>query len=177
MVELLASPWGPLLIFLLRIVDVSMATVRVTSIVRGPRWLAPVIGFFEILIWVVAVGAAIQNLGSWLHVVGYAGGYATGTAVGMWVESRLALGWGVVRTISRGPAGRLAAALRDAGFGVTEQAGHGKSGPVDVLYAVVRRRQIPKVLDIIDEVEPESFVTVQADATVRRGLYAAGKRA
>jgi len=168
MIELLSGPWGPLVIFLLRIVDVSMATVRVTMIVRGPRWGAPLIGFFEILVWILAVGAAIQNLSSPLHVIAYAGGYAGGTAVGMWVESRLAFGWGVVRTFTRGEEGRLASALRAEGYAVTEQAGMGKSGPVAVLYAVVRRRMIPHVLDIISRIDPSAFVTVQADATVRR---------
>jgi uncharacterized protein YebE (UPF0316 family) len=168
MIELLGGPWGPLVIFLLRIVDVSMATIRVTLIVRGARWAAPAIGFFEILIWVVAVGAAIRNLSSPLHVIAYAAGYAGGTAVGMWVESRLALGWGVVRTFTRGEQGQLATALRDEGYAVTEQPGLGKSGPVAVLYTVVRRRMIPNVLAIITRIDPQAFVTIQADATVLR---------
>ncbi len=176
MIELLAGPWGPLLIFGLRIVDVSMATVRVMALVRGARWIAPLIGFFEILIWILAIGAAIQNLNSAWHVVGYAGGFAAGTAVGIWVEGRLAFGWGVVRTISRSVEGLLAGVLREAGFAVTEMKGEGKTGPVTMLYTVVRRRQIPQVLRTIDACDPQAFVMVQSDAAVRRGSYAAARK-
>ena len=176
MIDLLAGPFGPALIFVLRVIDVSMGTVRVTTIVRGPRWVAPLIGFFEVLIWVVAVGAAIRNLSSPLHVIGYAGGYAAGTAVGMWAENRLAFGWGVVRAFSRTGGDDLADALRDAGFQVTEQDGMGKSGPVAVLYAVVRRRSVPRVLSIIGGHDPQAFVTVQNDASVRRAIIPDPKR-
>lgn len=176
MIELMAGPFGPLFIFLLRVIDVSMATVRVMSILRGPRWVAPLIGFFEILIWVVAIGAAIQNLASPLHVVAYAGGYSAGTAAGMWVESRLALGWSVVRAFSRDTRVGLAGALRDEGYQVTEQEGMGRSGPVSVLYTVVRRRFVPEVLAVINRHDPAAFVTIQTDTTVRQGVIPALRR-
>lgn len=169
MVDLLAGPWGPLLIFLLRVTDVSMATVRILFMLRGHRALAPVIGFFEILIWVLAIGAAIQNLDSPLHLIAYAGGYASGTAVGMWIEGRLALGLCSIFTISRGEGERLAAALRVRGWGVTEQKGDGRYGPVDILYTVVRRRDVPKALTLIETEDPDAFVTVQGDARAHRG--------
>lgn len=88
---LFAAPIGALLIFMLRIVDVSMATVRLIFIVRGARGLAAVIGFFEVLIWVVAAGHALQHLDSILHVVGYAGGFAAGSYVGVWLEGVFAM--------------------------------------------------------------------------------------
>lgn len=176
MTDAFAGAWGPLLIFTLRIFDVSLATMRVVTIVRGPRWLAPVLSFFESTLWIVAVAAAIQNLTSPLHVIGYAGGYSAGTAVGMWVEGRLAFGWGVVRTFSRGGDG-LARALRAEGFTVTEQEGMGRSGPVTVLYTVVRRRLVPNVLHIVGESDPDAFVTVQTDAAVRRGFVGSPRRA
>ncbi len=176
MIDLLAGPWGPAIIFCLRVVDVSMATVRVIMLVRGPRVLAPIIGFFEVLIWIVAVGSAIRNLTSPLHVLGYAGGYATGTAVGMWVEGKLALGWGVVRVFARGSEDRIAGTLRDRGFAVTEMRGRGRSGEVGVLYAVMRRREIPHVLAAIETEDPSSFVTVQSDAVVQGGWHSTQRR-
>ena len=94
--ELFALPVGALLIFLLRIVDVSMATVRLIFAVRGRRGLAAVIGFFEILVWIFAVGQALQHLDSVLHLLGYAAGFATGSYVGVWLEGRLALGLSVL---------------------------------------------------------------------------------
>jgi uncharacterized protein YebE (UPF0316 family) len=176
MIELFAGPWGPLLIFIFRIVDVSLSTLRITTIVRGPRWMAPILGFVEILVWIFAAGAAIQNLSSWMHAVAYAGGFAAGTVVGMWAERRMAHGWGVVRAISRSSERLLATALREAGFAVTEQEARGKSGPVDMLYIVVRRRMVPSALQIIQEFDPDCFVTVQTDVAVRGGFYASGRR-
>ena len=101
LVELFGGPWGPLLIFCLRIVDVSAATSRVLLAVRGDRFYVPIIGFFESMIWIFAVGAAIQSLNSPLHVLGYAGGFATGNVVGLWFEEKMALGLSTVRIISR----------------------------------------------------------------------------
>jgi uncharacterized protein YebE (UPF0316 family) len=90
--QLFGGPWGPLVIFLLRIVDVSLATVRMLLSVRGQKLLVPLIGFFEVLIWLFAAGNAIRHLSSPYHVIGYAGGFAAGTAVGLWVEEKLAFG-------------------------------------------------------------------------------------
>jgi uncharacterized protein YebE (UPF0316 family) len=92
MVDILAAPVGALIIFGLRVVDVSMGTVRMILGVRGYRGQAATIGFFEVLIWLIAVGAALQHLTSILHIVGYAGGFAVGNYAGIWLESRFALG-------------------------------------------------------------------------------------
>lgn len=177
MIDLLAGPWGPLLIFALRIVDVTMATIRVLTVVRGGRTLAAFISFFEILVWVVAAGAVIQNLSSPLHAIGYAGGFAAGTAVGMWLESKLAIGVCSVRAFSRDPQHQIVEELRQHGYGVTEQEGRGQSGPVAILHAVVRRRDIRDVTRIIERHDPDAFVTIQNDAVVHRGwLYGTKRR-
>lgn len=169
MLELLAGPWGPLLIFALRVVDVSMGTMRTLLVVRGHRVAAPVLSFFEILIWLLAAGAAIRSLSSPLHAVAYAGGFACGTAVGLWVEESLALGIATVQTFTRSDAGPLADRLRAAGYGVTEVAGEGQAGRVSILATVVRRRHVPEVIAEIEDVDPDAFVTVYDDTRVRRG--------
>lgn len=177
MVELLSGPWGPVLIFLLRLVDVSLATLRIMLVVRGGRLLAPLIGFVEILIWVVAVAAVVRNLGSPWHVVGYAAGFAAGTAVGMWIEGKLALGFSTVQVISRRPEPELADELRALGFGATEVIGEGREGPVGIVYSVVRRRHIPDVIRTVEARDPDAFVTVQGDTLPRRGwLYGLRRR-
>ncbi|MDP2469895.1 MAG: DUF2179 domain-containing protein [Candidatus Palauibacterales bacterium] len=169
MIDLLAGPWGPLIIFFLRIGDVSLATVRIVLAVKGQRLLPPLIGFFEILIWVVAAGSVVQNLSSPLHVIGYAAGFATGTHVGLWIEARLALGLAAVQIVTSSDHRELAARLREEGFGVTEMEGTGRLGPVNVLLTSVRRRNVPRVMQVVDEIEPGSFVSVQDDRLVRRG--------
>src|SRR5690606_31834346 len=98
---LLASAWGPLVIFCLRIVDVSLATLRMLLAVRGIKYVAPFIGFFEVLVWILAVGTAIRHLDSPLHLFGYAGGFATGTLVGLLIEERMAIGMATIRIVSR----------------------------------------------------------------------------
>lgn len=176
MIELLAGPWGPLLIFLLRIVDVSLGTMRMLFIVRGARVAAPLVSFVEILIWVVAAGAAINNLGSPLHVVGYAAGFAAGTAVGVEVEKHLALGIATVQAFSRGDAEALAGSLRARGYGVTEVTGTGAEGKVAILSTIVRRREVPRVVDEIEDEDPDAFIAVYDDTHVRGGWIPGSRR-
>lgn len=169
MEALLASAWGPLVIFCLRIVDVSLATLRMLLSVRGFKLVAPVIGFFEVLIWVLAVGTVIRHLDSVLHLIGYAGGFATGTLVGLMLEERLAFGMATVRVVSRYGGVELAEALRERGFGVTEFAGQGREGKVEVVDAVLRRRDLAAVLREVDFWDPDAFVTIQEPRAIRRG--------
>ena len=167
--ELFAGPWGPLLIFGLRIVDVSMATMRMLLIMRSQKLLVPLIGFFEVIIWIVAVGSAIRNLDSAWHVLGYAGGFATGSLVGLAIEEKLAVGLASIQVISQHGGVELAEALRGRGFGVTEFAGQGREGKVEVVQTVVLRRQIPEVIEEVDRWDPDAFVSVEEPRTIRRG--------
>ena len=175
--ELVAGPAGPLVVFLLRVTDVSMATLRMLLIMRGRRFLAPMIGFFEILIWVTAIGIVVQHLQSPLHVIGYAAGFASGSFLGLLLEERLALGLATVRAVVRSGGPELSAELRAAGFGVTEMVGRGKEGAVEVLYSVLPRRRVPDALKLIDAGAPDSFVVVDEPRRVQRGwLYPAKKK-
>lgn len=167
--ELLAGPFGPVLIFFLRITDVSLATVRVLLVIRNAKVLVPLIGFFEVLIWIFVVGTVVTHLGSPWHVAGYAAGFAAGNLVGMFMEERLALGLATVRTVVKSGGAELAAALRQAGFGVTETEGRGKDGPVEVLYSVIPRRQVARFVKMVDHGAPDSFVVVDEPRAVRRG--------
>lgn len=168
--ELLAGPYGPILIFFLRITDVSMATVRTLLIVRNAKLIVPLIGFFEVGIWVFAVSAVVQNLTSPWHLIGYAGGFATGNFVGMIIEERLALGLATVRTMVKQGGSELSVTLRDLGFGVTEMPARGRDGEVEVLYSVIPRRQIAKYVRAVDDAAPDSFVVVDEPRAVRRGF-------
>jgi|SRR5690625_2808270 len=166
---LFAGPWGPLLIFLLRICDVSLALLRTLLAVRNVKIAVPIIGFFEVLIWIFAVGAAIDNLSSPIHLLGYAGGFAMGNVVGMWVEGKLAFGLAIIRVISKHGGVEVAEALREKGFGVTEFAGHGRDGNVEIVDTVVKRRRIPEVLQTIDLWDPGAFVMIEEPRLIRHG--------
>jgi uncharacterized protein YebE (UPF0316 family) len=174
--DVVAGPAGPFVVFFLRVTDVSMATLRMLLIMRGHRFLAPLIGFFEILLWVTAIGIVVRHLDSPLHVVGYAAGFATGNYLGLLIEERLALGVATIRTVVRTGGAELALELRDAGFGVTETLGRGRDGTVEVLYSVLPRRRVGSCLSMIEERAPESFVVVDEPRTVRRGWLFPSKK-
>jgi uncharacterized protein YebE (UPF0316 family) len=175
--DLLAGPAGPIVIFFLRISDVSLATVRMLLMVRNKKLFVPFLAFFEVLIWVFAVGTVVQHLSSPWHLLGYASGYATGNLVGMLIEERLAVGLATVRTMVTQGGAELAGALRASGYAVTEMAGVGRDGPVEVLYSVVRRRRVPRYVRMVDNAAPDSFVVVDEPRSVHRGwLYPLRKK-
>lgn len=176
MVELLAGPFGPLVIFSLRIADVSLSTVRTILIFRGHRIAAPVLGFFESLIWVLAVSAAIRNLTSPLHVIGYAAGFAAGNAVGLWIERRLALGLAAVRVIASDSDAQLAVRIRASGHGATEFSGMGHSGPVSLIYSIIRRRELTPLLRLVEDIDPDAFIAVDDARALHRGWMTALRR-
>lgn len=163
LMELLdAYPWIlAVAIFLARVVDVSLGTVRTILVFRSHRFLAAAIGFVEILIWLAAAGQVFKNLDAWYLAVAYAGGFAAGNAAGIWLESKLAIGSELVRAISRNPEVHLAESLRVAGYSVTEIPGTGDDGqPVEVLLVVERRRQVPALLGLITESDPGAVWTI-----------------
>jgi uncharacterized protein YebE (UPF0316 family) len=174
--ELFGGPWGPLLIFGLRIIDVSLSTLRMLMIMRGRKLIAPMIGVVEVLVWIFAVGNAIRYLESPLHLAGYAGGFATGNYVGLKVEEKLALGTAAVRILSRHGGVEIAEALRERGFGVTEFAGHGREGTVEMVYAVVRRRELRSVFEQVRIWDPDAFVTVEEPKAIQRGWMFSERR-
>lgn len=170
--ELFASPWGGLLIFLLRIVDVSCDTMRVIFAVRGRRVAAALLGFVQALVWIFAVGTALRYLGSWTHVLGYAGGYGMGTFVGISIEQFVAYGLASVQIISRVGGVEIAHALREAGFAVTEHAGFGREGGVEILTTIVQRAHLAEVLAVVDRWDSTAFVTVEEPRVLRGGSVA-----
>jgi uncharacterized protein YebE (UPF0316 family) len=173
---LFAGPYGPLVIFGLRIVDVSLATVRILLAVRGHKLVVPFIGFVEVLIWVYAAGNAIRYLGSGWHVLGYAAGFSTGSLVGLWIEQRLAIGYATIRVVSRSVGVEMADGLRAAGFGVTEFAARGRDGPVEVVYSVCKRRDIARVIAEVERWDPQAFITVEEPRDIRWGWMQSSPR-
>ena len=166
---LFAGPYGPFVIFGLRIVDVSMSTIRILLAVRGHKMIVPLIGFFEVLVWVTAVGNAIKFLDSPLHLLGYAGGFATGNIVGLLIEERLAIGFATMRVVSTHAGVEMADALRSIGFGVTEFGAQGRDGRVEVLYTVCKRRDIDRVIDEVERWDAQAFITVEEPRDIRWG--------
>lgn len=160
---------GALFIFILRVVSVSLATVRTVLVVRGSRRLAAATGFIEVTIWVVAISGVINNLDNIWNLVGYSGGFSAGTLLGMWLEDRLALGDSEVRIISIAKGSALAERLRREGFGVTEMTAEGQSGPVTWLTVVTHRKQVGEVIRLVNETDETAFATVEDARRVVQG--------
>lgn len=179
-----AAPTGALLIFGLRIVDVSMSVMRMILNVRGQRAIAACIGFFEVLIWLIAAGHALQHLDSIFHIAGYAAGFAVGNYVGVWLESKFALGLNAVRAVCRiepledgGTRGsETARQLRGQGFAVTEMQGRGLHSDVEILNLIVQRKKVPSVLQIIQRHDPDAFVSVEEVRSIQGGYIRPGGR-
>ena len=165
---------GGLLIFCMRLVDVSLGTMRILMMVRGRKLWAVLIGFVEVTIFVVAISQVLRNANDIWRILGYSSGFAIGTLVGMTIEEKMALGFTVVRIISSDIQNRIAEALRELGFGVTEMAGQGLRGSVGILEVVVQRSNLPKVLQTVESLDKTAFVTVEETRRVYRG-YRLGK--
>lgn len=151
----------PLLIFCLRICDVTLDTLRIIFMTKGFKRVAPLIGFFEILIWILAITRIMQNLNSWVCYVAYAGGFAAGNYVGMLVDEKLAIGHELIRVITRVDATDLANALRADGYGVTTVKATGMQGDVGIVYIVANRKNQKHAIEIIQQHNPNAFVTIQ----------------
>lgn len=174
--DLISSAWGPLFIFLFRIADVSCDTMRVILAVRGKRVIAAFLGFFQALIWILAVGTVIKHLDSVPHVIAYAAGFGMGTFVGVTIENAVAYGLATVRIVSAHGGVEIASALRDAGYGVTEFPGYGRDGKVEIVNTVVRRSEIDKVQEIVAKWDAKAFVTVEEPRVLMGGSFAIRQR-
>lgn len=161
----------PVLIFCARIVDVSIGTMRIIFVAKEKRFLAPLLGFFEVLIWLLAIGQIFKHLNNALCYVAYAGGFATGNYVGMFLERRLALGTEVVRIILRRDPSELLRRLQRDGFGTTVIDGYGSTGPVKIVFTIIRRKDRPRLLEAIQEHAPGAFFSIEDVREARSGVF------
>ena len=152
---------GALLIFCLRILDVSVGTLRVMYMVRGDRGKAVPLAFFESLVWVFAISRIMKNVDNTTNMVAFAAGFAAGTMVGMTLERWIASGFVLLRVISDVGKEKLAAEVRAAGFGVTALTGEGREGEQEILFIVAMRRRAPELLALIRRVDDGAFVTIE----------------
>jgi uncharacterized protein YebE (UPF0316 family) len=145
-----------ILVFVFRVCDVTLGTMRTLSIVKGHIATSVVLGFFEVMIWIVAVSQVIVRLHeSWWLALAWAGGFATGNAVGIMVERRIALGTAVVRILSAHHGDRIADTLRGQGHPVSTFTGEGAHGPVSLVYAMAPRRLTKDMLRLARSIDPD----------------------
>ncbi|VGO19794.1 DUF2179 domain-containing protein [Pontiella sulfatireligans] len=163
----------PLLICLARIIDVSLGTLRIILVSRGQKIVAPILGFFEILIWLLALGQIMQNLTHIANYIAYALGFAFGNYIGILLEEKLAIGKIVVQVIARRDSSELVAFLRNNGFSVNVVDAEGSNGHVHLLFAVIKRSQLPFMDFHIKRFNPKAFYTVEDVRFVSGGVFPA----
>ena len=174
--EILTSPaawWGAALIFSLRVMDMTLDTLRVLVVMRGRKGIAWVLGFFQALIFVLAISSVLKNLDNPLNIIGYAAGFATGNVVGRLIEERMAIGFMQFTIISSTRGAVVANQLRQSGFAVTEIPARGQNGMVTMLQTNVKRKDISNIETIVLEADPDAFVTLDETRPVRRGYWRA----
>ena len=154
-----------LLIFLLRLIDVSLGTLRIVLLTRGIQWQAGLVGFFQALTWVIAAGQVLSNLGDPVRILAFAAGFGAGTVLGVTFERWLAVGTTILRVVAPVSSPQVAGALREAGFGVTVLNGEGMDGEVRLTFTVIPRRRAKSALEIVREVNPEAFVLLEGART------------
>jgi len=161
----------PLLICCARIVDVSIGTVRIILVSKGNRVVASVLGFFEVIIWLLAITQVMQHLSNYAAFIGYGLGFALGNYVGISIEEKLALGYQALRFISRAnvEVDILTMALRDAGYGATVLEAKGGKGKVHIIFTIVPRKSVADALQIAREIDPDVFVSAQDIRSVSAG--------
>jgi uncharacterized protein YebE (UPF0316 family) len=165
----------PGLIFLARICDCSIGTMRIIFIGRGHRFIAPFLGFFEVLIWLLAIRQIMLNLTNPFYYVAYAAGFATGTFVGIYLDERLAMGTILIRIVTSRRAGELIEYLKGEGYGVTSVDAQGARGDVNLIYTIVKRSDLDHVIGIIDRFNPRAFYTIEDVRFVRQGVFPDGE--
>lgn len=151
----------PVLIFCARIVDVSFGTLRIIFISRGLKFLAPVVGFFEISIWLFAIGAVFSFDSPPTVFIAYALGFACGNYVGILIEEKMAMGISLIRIITQYSAGDLIDELKSSGFRTTVIEAMGQRGQVNLIFTVVKRKDIPVALLKIKKFNPNAFYTIE----------------
>lgn len=151
----------PALIFLARICDVTLGTLRIVFISKGDKVIAPLLGFLEVLIWLIAITQVMENLSNVASYLAWAGGFATGNFLGLRVEQKLALGQVVVRVITVEPADNLVERLKGRGYRLTCVDARGTRGKVNLLFMIVKRKKLEEVIGIIRSFNPQAFYSIE----------------
>lgn len=162
----------PLLIFFARIGDVSISTVRIIFVMNGNRLIAPILGFFEAFIWLLAIGQIISNIDNIWSYVAYAGGFAMGTFIGITIEEKLAFGKVVLRLFAPDNVDELIGFLEENNYRYSIIDAVGRKGKVNVVFMVVKRDSLKHLIENINHFYPKAFFTIEGVKQVSEELYA-----
>lgn len=166
-------PWLlPIVIFFGRICDVTLGTLRIIFVSKGERKKAPIVGFFEVFIWVVIISQIFSHANDIVAYLAYAGGYATGNYVGILVENKIAFGYQLFRVYTKKSGQELTQLLNKNGFGSTCMKGEGAVSEVDIIETVISRKSEKKVTGLINQFDPDAFFLIEDIRSKRKGIFA-----
>lgn len=161
----------PVFIFIARICDQSIGTMRLIFLSKGMKYIAPMLGFFEVIIWLLAVGQIMQHLDNWVCYVAYGSGFAMGNFIGITLEERLSIGTSIIRVILSSESPELIAALKLHNFGLTILDAEGAKGKVKILFSIIRRKEIPAFLETLHDYHPAAFYTIEEVKEAKEGVF------
>ena len=161
----------PLLIFLARIADQTVGTLRLIFLSKGMKILAPILGFFEVRLWLLAGGQFISDLTNWVAIFAYGAGFAAGNYIGMRIEERLSLGTLIVRVIPKFDVEELVSFLKESNFGLTTMPAMGSRGPVTIIMSIIKRKDLKTFIDAVNRFNPNAFYTVEDVRAVSDGVF------
>lgn len=152
----------PALIFIARVGDVSINTLRIMFMMNGKKNVAPILGFFEALIWLLAIGQIFQNIDNPVSYIAYAGGFGMGTYVGMRFDEKLALGRVLVRVITPKPLPELIEYMKERDYRFTSVGAEGRYGKVNLLFTVMKRDSLQSFVDKVKSLDEKAFYTIES---------------
>jgi uncharacterized protein YebE (UPF0316 family) len=163
--------WLALAVFVLRIFNNALTTLRFVAIARGMNTLSSVLAVFESLIFAFTVANVVNDLTDPIMLSAYSLGFGIGSYVGLWLERRFVQAFFTVNVVARISGHEIALALREAGFGVTETRGKGRDGAVTMLRTTIDRRDARHVTDIVRQINPEAFIAMDEARSIRQGYF------
>jgi uncharacterized protein YebE (UPF0316 family) len=151
----------PLLIFTSRVIDVTLGTLRIAFISQGRRGLAPLVGFFEVFIWLIAMGQVFNNLTNIFYYVAYAGGFAMGNYIGLFLEDKISLRLINMQLIVRENVISLINILKENNYELTTMTAEDTKGFVKIVNVVLMRRNLPKILTLVRSNNPNAYISIE----------------
>ena len=161
----------PFIIFFARIVDVSLGTLRIIFVSKGEKYKAPLIGFFEVLIWIVVISQIFSRANDMIAYISYAAGYATGNFVGILIEQRIAFGIILCRIYTKKNGRELIALFNRQNYGATLLEGTGSVDRIEIVEAVIDRKEMKSLEKIITEFDPDVFYVVEDVRVKQKGIF------
>lgn len=160
-----------LAIFFAKIAHVSLGTIRIIYLTRGQSISAAIIGFFEVIIYLVALSLVLQNIDQWSNILVYGLGFAAGNVVGSKIEEKIAVGFVHVQIVTVKNCGTLEESLREEGYGVTSMPCYGREGAHTTLQVLLKRKELPDLLKKMKTFDPDAFISIFDTRKIMGGYF------